>query len=650
MEKEETRKETSEEKKIAGKNWIKKYGIKLLIILLISIAVSFLAEVVFNYKVLRLPREERGVRELALDSLYTEGFELQGGKLVLVQPAGMIRLEQNQSYVRNLDYSYSLDSDFTAVVRIYPDAAIDSAYLDAGDGNNRLLSCSEVVVGRAADHMDLIFPEGSQGIEITGIAFDNSFHLSERRMLATATLCGLVLFILVFLNLVEQRLEYAFLVVGIVTCFTMIFTFPAQKVSWDEAWHFSRCYQLGIGTKLISTQEIAYYGDDSAVSSLLYPKSEDEFNNLDEALNQSDIYGKDTTKSHPIPSDFRSLNDIGHIPGAIGIGFAKLLHLPFSLVYRFGKLFNALFYIGITFFGIRRAKLGKRILTVVALMPTPLFLASSYSYDATLNAFAFLGVSYILSELAEQETTITWGRYAVFVVSIFIASAIKMVYAPLLLLLLLLPEKKFRSDESRYVMKFGILLVCAILLAVMLLPTLLSPANVEADARGGETSTSGQLAVIFGNPIGYAKLLILQIVTYAVDFTIGNGIYGTFAHYGYFPFGGFITVLCTFVILTDTVEFKLQRKHRLLIAGVVFLITCFIWTSMYISFTPVGADTINGVQGRYFIPIILPLLLLFQTGKIENHIPNRIYNAVILAAPMLFSYTVILYKVVVNCS
>lgn len=632
-----------------GKERMRKYGIRCLIILIVSILISFAAELVFNYNILRLPKEERGVRELALEGLYTEGFEFQDGKLVLVQPAGMIRLEQNQSYVRNLDYSYTLDSDFTAVVRIYPDAAGDSAYLEEGDGNNRLFSCSETAIERAADHIDLMFPEGAQGIQITGIAFDNSFHLSERRMLATATLCGLILFVFVFLNLIEQKLEYAFLVVGIVTCFTMIFTFPAQKVSWDEAWHFSRSYQLGVGMKLVSTQEIAYYGDDSAVASLLYPKSEEEFNSLDEALNQSDIYGKDTTKSHQIPSDFRSLNDVGHIPAAIGIGFAKLLHLPFSLVYRFGKLFNALFYIGITFFGIRRARVGKRILTMVALMPTTLFLASSYSYDATLNAFAFLGVSYILSELAEPDTVITWKRYAVFVISIFLASAIKMVYAPLFLLLLLLPNKKFRNEQSRYLMRFGIFLICAILLAVMLLPTLLNP-PATGDARGGDTSTSGQLEVIFGNPIRYTKLLILQIVTYAVDFTLGNGIYGTLAHYGYFPFGGFITVLGTFVVLTDTGEFKLQRRHRLLMAGIVFVIVCFIWTAMYIDYTPVGADTINGVQGRYFIPLALPLLLLFQTKKIENHIPNRIYNAIILTAPMLFSYTIILYKVVANCS
>lgn len=629
----------------------KKYGIKLLLILLLSVAVSFLAELAFNYKVLRLPKEERGRQEIALDGLYTEGFELQEGKLVLIEPVGLIRLNQNQSYVRYLDYSYSFDYDFTAVIRIFPDAELaGDMFLEQADGNNQLLSCSEVAIDRNADHIDLIFPEGTQGIAVSGIAFDNSFHLSERRMLAIGTLCALILFVIAFLNQMETKLEYAFLVVGITTCFTMIFTFPAQKVSWDEAWHFSRCYQLGLGTRLVMTQEAAYYGDDSAVASLLYPKTEEEFDNLNDNLNQSDIYGKNSGESHQIPSSFRGLNDIGHIASAVGIALAKLLHLPFALVYRFGKLFNALFYLGITFFAIRRAKLGKRLLTMIALMPTSLFLASSYSYDATLNAFAFLGVSYILSELAEQESTITWKRYAIIVVSLFLASAIKMLYAPLLLLLLLLPKEKFRSDETRYLMKFGILLVCAILLSVMLLPTLLTPANVEADSRGGATSTSGQLSVIFGNPLGYAKLLLLQIVTYAVDFTAGNGIYGTMAHYGYFPFSGFITVLCTFVVLTDTSEQGLRRRDRILVAGIVFLIVCFIWTAMYISFTPVGADTINGVQGRYFIPVILPLLLLFQTRRIENHIPPRIYNAIVLTAPVLFTYTVVIYKVVANCS
>ena len=39
-----------------------------------------------------------------------------------------------------------------------------------------------------------------------------------------------------------------------------------------------------------------------------------------------------------------------------------------------------------------------------------------------------------------------------------------------------------------------------------------------------------------------------------------------------------------------------------------------VWTSMYVAFTVPGAEEIAGVQGRYFIPLIFPLYMLF-TGK-----------------------------------
>ena len=41
---------------------------------------------------------------------------------------------------------------------------------------------------------------------------------------------------------------------------------------------------------------------------------------------------------------------------------------------------------------------------------------------------------------------------------------------------------------------------------------------------------------------------------------------------------------------------------------------CFTCLALYITWTPVGSSTIDGVQGRYFIPLIAVLVLLL-TGK-----------------------------------
>ncbi len=56
-------------------------------------------------------------------------------------------------------------------------------------------------------------------------------------------------------------------------------------------------------------------------------------------------------------------------------------------------------------------------------------------------------------------------------------------------------------------------------------------------------------------------------------------------------------------------------KNILLTILMCFGMCAVIWTSMYVSYTSVGADEIRGVQGRYFTPLFLPILVCFLGEK-----------------------------------
>ena len=60
---------------------------------------------------------------------------------------------------------------------------------------------------------------------------------------------------------------------------------------------------------------------------------------------------------------------------------------------------------------------------------------------------------------------------------------------------------------------------------------------------------------------------------------------------------------------------------------------------MLISYTYVGADTILGVQGRYFLPV-LPLVLLIVQGNKNIIVKNSIESELILAIIGLQLYTI----------
>ena len=64
-----------------------------------------------------------------------------------------------------------------------------------------------------------------------------------------------------------------------------------------------------------------------------------------------------------------------------------------------------------------------------------------------------------------------------------------------------------------------------------------------------------------------------------------------------------------------------------------------IFAALLISYTYIGADTILGVQGRYFIPI-LPLALLLVQGNKKIVVRKSIEQELILGITGLQLYTI----------
>ena len=66
----------------------------------------------------------------------------------------------------------------------------------------------------------------------------------------------------------------------------------------------------------------------------------------------------------------------------------------------------------------------------------------------------------------------------------------------------------------------------------------------------------------------------------------------------------------------DKSKFKIDLKLRLFLLSISFFIICLICGSMYMSFTPVAATTILGVQQRYFVPLLFAIFITFKNKNI----------------------------------
>lgn len=84
-----------------------------------------------------------------------------------------------------------------------------------------------------------------------------------------------------------------------------------------------------------------------------------------------------------------------------------------------------------------------------------------------------------------------WKAYALIVLTFVWGCRVKAVYAPLILLGLMIPAEKFRSKREMYLMKGGFIVICGLMMLSFILPVLIAPRDI-GDTRGDSTSEKGR--------------------------------------------------------------------------------------------------------------------------------------------------------------
>ena len=190
----------------------------------------------------------------------------------------------------------------------------------------------------------------------------------------------------------------------------------------------------------------------------------------------------------------------------------------------------------------------------------------------------------------------------------------KIVYLPIVGLMLLLTKNKFSNKKLHIVTVVGIITIAV---AANLL--WLNTANMYLEMYRDGNSTS-QIATIFQNPIKY-----IQRVVCTINYYIGDYAFSLFGkELGWNEFAQLNTLLpmvlgTLFVFVTvcdNSLKIKLQKHQTVIIALIALAVIGLIFTSLYIQWNSNSNLIITGVQGRYFIPI-LPLLILLISSKLK---------------------------------
>lgn len=169
----------------------------------------------------------------------------------------------------------------------------------------------------------------------------------------------------------------------------------------------------------------------------------------------------------PIP-DVKT-TPVFYLPQAIGFSIARVLGLGAMGLLFLGKFLNLCCYVALTALAVRTAPIGKSWFAAAGLLPMSLHLAASLSYDAGLIGCVFLftalvfKLAYGAEEIRARELIALCALAAHF-------GPCKLVYAPLILLVLLIPARVFGG--------FGKKLLCILILLLSLVAAVLA---VNAD-------------------------------------------------------------------------------------------------------------------------------------------------------------------------
>ncbi|MBR3300082.1 MAG: DUF2142 domain-containing protein [Clostridia bacterium] len=411
-----------------------------------------------------------------------------------------------------------------------------------------------------------------------------------------------------------EKTERLFLAICLTLGFMMIFATPVGHVSWDDGIH----YRYALSTTSSQTQYSRADAIVMKVSSLSRPGD-----SLSENI-QRNIFlnGQDEYSAGELSFNL----NIPHFCSGVTVKLLRYLGFSFFAAFVLGKIPNLLIYAFVCYFAIKKLNSGKMLLSVIALFPTCLFVASNYSYDYWVIAFSFLGVAYYYSEVQKPLKPISNKDTMIMCGAFLLAAIPKAIYLTLLALPLLMPKKKI-SDKKKYYLTC---IATFVFLAILVLIKAKSSVSGGGDIRGGENvDPSAQLSGIISHPFAYAKTLAKFLTRY-LSISAMKEYISCFAAVGIAKSAPVFICLIIALAILDRNENDIKTanlKEKSVALFVLIVTAAMMATVLYIDYTPVGLKTINGCQERYLLPLIFPVF--YTLGSFEDYIKfgkkNRIF-------------------------
>ncbi|MCI8346516.1 MAG: DUF2142 domain-containing protein [Bacilli bacterium] len=603
---------------------MKKKNLKyIILIVVISFALSFLMELFFNRNVLFL----NNTKEAKV--LEVHGLEKKGKWYQATKKDSYLIMKFSTDYMNKLRFDYQSKKDFLWDIELQDEKISNSS--------SELIDQAIRKFGKNIPNKPIRINFHEKNIKVSNFYIDNKIDINFIRLLVMISSCFGVGILILYRKTFLKHLEKAFLFIAILSGGIMILTVPKNVfVSWDDQIHIKHAYEF-------MNSEFSDFSPALRLITTHYKIDGDTFQTQEEKIlvyqELNKLHLKKSQDKIQVNNYSAKYNRVVYLPFFIGFQIAKGLNLNYITTFILAKLFNFLCYVLLMYCAIKVSTYAKKIIFLISLFVSNIFLSTQFSYDPTIIASITLSIALFLRMLEEQKLSKKY--WLGFIFCNIWASLPKAIYCPLLLLVLFIPNQKFDSKKQAHLLKGVIIALTLLLMSTFVLPML--SGSVSGDPRGGATNASLQLKFIFSNPFRYIKILMKFFILNGATLTFGEGAFISLSYINdciepIIPFI-YITnfILLLYVVFTDKFDKKLISNKMKIVFGTCFIgISVLICTALYISFTPVASTTIAGVQTRYFIPLfILLLLILKPTSNHKQDLKIQKQNIFLLLIPFL---------------
>ena len=414
---------------------------------------------------------------------------------------------------------------------------------------------------------------------------------------------------------IKERIENLYIILAIAFGVTMIFVLPPFNAP-DEYAHFVKSYTFttfaddkGITNLPVSLESLYSKYGHSLLDQKMDFETKSYFNDLMQDSNKDVL-----SENEFVYTNTKYLKALPYLPSAILLFLLKLIGVSPLVMSVAGRFLSLIVMLIMYYLAIKNVPILKRLFMVICLLPIVLHQAV-INQDYLTNATVILLIAMVLKYRYKQIRIGIEEMSILSVLGIMLACC-KFGYFVFLGVIFLIPCRLFKTKKVAVLFK----------LAFIIIPIMVSfIGNVAITAA--EDTTHYSISYSLSNPVNTIKVFAKTFWQRA-ELDLFRGQFDGFGVSTKWN-NGFISSVLYFIYILyflssekQDVE-KIEKKTRIVLFVIAFLLIGVVYSAMYLNWTNIGADTIDGLQPRYFTPAILCLALAFSNSIIKIDVKNK---------------------------